>query len=441
MLAAVAARAGHGVFLRVDEDLVLRRGHGVDTERVGQLHEVEQHVGDLGGHGLLLFGLQGAALGLGHPLEVFEQFAGFDVEGTGEVLGGVELLPVAFGGEGGELVAEGGEGVGHGGTVRFFGLCVKGWRGLTVTHEVEARNVVLALCRYHARAVAFPDACKSQAQLFRCREPASPVVVQLLFRGSTVSLETARLRTSQPPQYGRMTETARPPEKSLRIGFAAVLSAVAAVLAAGSAALHFIGTIWHQNYLAHWDIDANLFPRSTEQTLLAGYYAVLERGVMFWLFIAERWPWMLLGACGLIALGFFIDWLTDRGVDVTAAWINRSSRKARLIAAVILAGLAIVSIVQLGVVVVVAAMLLPAGVAEAAAGRSAELAMKDHAKGCERSVRRCIEVRRADGASVKGYLLDSSPNDIAIYDVESGRGRTMSRQGVEIVSTRPLKSL
>ncbi|RCW66739.1 hypothetical protein [Pseudorhodoferax soli] len=237
-----------------------------------------------------------------------------------------------------------------------------------------------------------------------------------------------------------MTEATRPSEKSLRLSLAAVLSGLAAVLAAGSAALHFIGTIWHRNYLAHWDIDANLFPRSTDQTLLAGYYAVLERGVMLWLFIAEKWPWMLLGACGLIAICFFIDWITDRGVDVTAAWIDRSSRKARLTAAVIVAGLALFSIVQVCVVVVVAAMLLPAGIAEAAAGRSAEVAMRDHAKGCELSTRRCIEVRRADGVSVKGYLLDSSPNDIALYDVESGRGRTMSRQGVEIVSTRPLKS-
>ena len=38
---------------------------------------------------------------------MFEQLGGFNSEGSGQVLGRVELVPVAFGGEGAELVAEG----------------------------------------------------------------------------------------------------------------------------------------------------------------------------------------------------------------------------------------------------------------------------------------------------------------------------------------------
>ena len=46
-------------------------------------------------------------------MDWFERLTGFR-EGGGQVLGRVELVPVAVGGEGAELVAEGFE-VGHGG--------------------------------------------------------------------------------------------------------------------------------------------------------------------------------------------------------------------------------------------------------------------------------------------------------------------------------------
>ena len=46
-------------------------------------------------------------LSFGEPLKMFEQLGGFNSEGRGEVLGRVELVPVAFSGEGAGLLAEG----------------------------------------------------------------------------------------------------------------------------------------------------------------------------------------------------------------------------------------------------------------------------------------------------------------------------------------------
>nr|GEU28536.1 hypothetical protein [Tanacetum cinerariifolium] len=76
----------------------------VHARLVGQLHQVEQHVGqlvaDAGARGVIEFG-GGAG---GQPLEVFHQFGHLHRQRHGQVLGRVERLPVA---RAGELAGEG----------------------------------------------------------------------------------------------------------------------------------------------------------------------------------------------------------------------------------------------------------------------------------------------------------------------------------------------
>ena len=62
---------------------------------------------DHGAYFIDRFRRQLLALGFCEPLKMFEQFGRFNSEGGGQVLGRVELVPVAFSGEGAELVAEG----------------------------------------------------------------------------------------------------------------------------------------------------------------------------------------------------------------------------------------------------------------------------------------------------------------------------------------------
>ena len=88
-----------GVFFLVQFELGVDGLLHVDAEFVGQADEVDLDVGDFLFHLGHFFGWQGLALFFGQPLEVFDQFGGLDDEGHGEVLRGVELVPVAFGGE------------------------------------------------------------------------------------------------------------------------------------------------------------------------------------------------------------------------------------------------------------------------------------------------------------------------------------------------------
>ena len=71
-----------------------------------ELYQVQQHIGHFGTDRITLLRREVTALRLRHPLEVLEQFAGFDDECRSEVLRRMELLPVAFRRELSELPGE-----------------------------------------------------------------------------------------------------------------------------------------------------------------------------------------------------------------------------------------------------------------------------------------------------------------------------------------------
>ena len=110
---ATPPRLVHWIFLRIQQNLRVRSGDEIDAQLVADADQVEQHVGHFCAHFIERFRRQVLALSLGEPLKMFEQFGGFNSEGGGQVLGRVELIPVAFSGEDAELDAEGFE-VGHG---------------------------------------------------------------------------------------------------------------------------------------------------------------------------------------------------------------------------------------------------------------------------------------------------------------------------------------
>src|SRR5438067_1289630 len=78
--------------------LELRRdgGREVDAGDVGELDEVDRHVGDLFRYALPLFGHLAARLVGREPLEELEELGRLDADRGGEALRVVELLPVAL---------------------------------------------------------------------------------------------------------------------------------------------------------------------------------------------------------------------------------------------------------------------------------------------------------------------------------------------------------
>lgn len=237
------------------------------------------------------------------------------------------------------------------------------------------------------------------------------------------------------PMQPSPSDTPVPPAR-FRWTWASFLSLATALIAVGSATLHLVGSIWHRNYLSYWGVDAELFPQSTDQVMLTGFYALFDRLLLLFIALVKEWYLLLLGVALLFLLAMYIDALTDRAVDavVKVAHSGRPWRK-RVVQGLML-GLTFASFALLATFVLVAMMGIPAAAAEMSARKSAEANAEDFAKGCAASKRSCVEIQRAGQPPVQGYLLESSPTHLAIFDAGIRRSRTMSRDGVEVISAK-----
>lgn len=228
------------------------------------------------------------------------------------------------------------------------------------------------------------------------------------------------------------------PPASFRWSWASFLSLATALIAVGSATLHLVGSIWHRNYLSYWGVDAELFPQSTDQVMLTGFYALFDRLLLLLTALITEWYLVLVAVAFLVLFAMYIDAITDKAVDavVKVAHNGRPWRRRAVQGAMI--GLLFTSFVFLATVVLVALMGIPAAAAEMSAKKTAESTAADFAKGCTESKRSCIEIKRAGHAPILGYLLESSPAHLAVFDAGLRRSRTLSRDGVEIISAKKL---
>src|SRR5207249_10109771 len=94
-----------GIAVGVGGDLGRGGVEQVDVDQVGEADQVDEDVGHLLGQRLptLRTAQPGGDLLVAPPLDVLEKLADLDGQGDGEVLRGVEPLPVAIGGEAPQL--------------------------------------------------------------------------------------------------------------------------------------------------------------------------------------------------------------------------------------------------------------------------------------------------------------------------------------------------
>jgi hypothetical protein len=226
------------------------------------------------------------------------------------------------------------------------------------------------------------------------------------------------------------------PAARFRWSWASFLSLATALIAVGSATLHLVGSIWHRNYLSYWGVDPELFPQSTDQVMLTGFYALFDRLLLVLTALVAEWYLVLLAVAALVLFAMYIDAITDKAVDavVRVAHNGRPWRRRAVQGAMV--GLLFTSSVFLATVVLVALMSIPAAAAEMSAKKSADANAADFAKGCAASKRSCVEIKRSGQPPIHGYLLDSSPAHLAVFDAGIRRSRTLQRDGVEVISAK-----
>lgn len=85
-------------------------------------------------------------------------------------------------------------------------------------------------------------------------------------------------------------------------------------------------------------------------------------------------------------------------------------------------------------------MVTPMMLGERAGIAVAEANSVEYAKGCEKSKYQCVQLKQNEEIIAVGFVIDDSPEQIAIFDTELQRSRTIPRAGLEmIVSRRPLE--
>lgn len=236
------------------------------------------------------------------------------------------------------------------------------------------------------------------------------------------------------------TDEAPTPHGGLRWEWTGLLSFATALVAVGSATLHLVGSIWHRNYLAYWGIDSKLFPQSTDQVLLNGFYALFDRLVLLFWALGAEWHTVLLviGTVIVAVLASYVDVWADKAVETLAKMVKRGRLWRARVTIGLAVGLLITSFAIRATFVLVVSMGDPAAAAETAAKKSVDERAEDFARGCDHSTRRCAEIRRVGQEPIVRYLLETSPSQLAIFDVDTSRSRALFREGAEIISARPI---
>lgn len=216
------------------------------------------------------------------------------------------------------------------------------------------------------------------------------------------------------------------------VSWPTTLSLLTALFTVGAVALHLIGDLSHRQYLNYWGIDAGLFPKTTDWILINGYYGVVERFVAILIAMLHNLHW--LGVAALILGVYLFILLSPTGAS--PAWLMRQSEWQRRLIRQLLITALFVSLAPFALFLVTAIMVVPAALGETAGKAAAEKEALEYRKGCQTSKMSCVELKKEGQTIVTGFVLDTSPSHIAIFDAQLQRGRVLSRDNLEVMSSR-----
>lgn len=225
------------------------------------------------------------------------------------------------------------------------------------------------------------------------------------------------------------------PLKTIRVNWAATLSALTALVAVGAVILHVIGAASHRSYLRFWGIDSSLFPQSADVVLLEGYYGVVDQSLVALLKIFAG-PGLLVAA--LAAALFFFLFTSPMQINGgrVMAWLSKRPAWTQRLARWILGCLVAAAYIPVVLYVFIMAVAGPDSLGSASGEAHAEREARDFMLGCEKAKQPCIELKKGGQSLGTGFVLVDSPSHIAIFDAQSQRARVVPRDSLEMVSGR-----
>jgi hypothetical protein len=226
--------------------------------------------------------------------------------------------------------------------------------------------------------------------------------------------------------------------RSKALNWSKLLSAATVLVAACTVVLHVIGATRHQNYLSFWGINHGLFPKTTDWTLINGYYGVFDRFVAILSATLSNLHWLAIAS---IILGIYVFLLLTPigGPAKKPAWLDRLSPGwKRLLRQVALTAICVLAS-PFVLVLVTAFLAVPAAFGEIAGKSAAEREVAEYKKGCELARTPCVELSKDGSIIATGFVLDINPSHIAIFDEQLQRARVLPMENVAITSKKSIK--
>jgi hypothetical protein len=215
-----------------------------------------------------------------------------------------------------------------------------------------------------------------------------------------------------------------------------IVATLTAMVAVGTVLLHAVGAIAHSRYLWFWGVDPNQFPKTTDWTLIFGYYAIFDRAFAALSGVVGGLLWFLgaaLLAAAYVTLLLSVGSGESEGIKRV---LNALPERFRSAARRFVLSFLVLCLLPIALAVITALMGVPGALGESAGKAFSERKLVDFRKGCAQSSAPCVELRRDGSALVTGYLLDSSDSHVAILDAANKQARTIPLAGVELVVQR-----
>lgn len=220
---------------------------------------------------------------------------------------------------------------------------------------------------------------------------------------------------------------------------------VGAVLTVGC---YFIGATYYAHLLGLFHLDSQLFPLDTARYFVMGAMALFHFCANFFEFLNEHPGQSLLGGLGLIVYIAVLAWISS-GSSKDSDESGSKNRVALFIAEKLAArhglrramryvllsaaGLYLVLFSLLGVMVVIG---LPAIIGEVAATVEFRDTVSAYKPGCDSAKRpRCFRLEQDGKPSVEGFVVASSPDQIALYN--NGTISVLPLKGNRLISVSP----
>lgn len=208
----------------------------------------------------------------------------------------------------------------------------------------------------------------------------------------------------------------------------------------GGLALHVAGSRYHEARIAAWGLDADLFPKPVEWVLMTGYHVILNTIAAGYLYLKTYWWKLALWGLCLAIASFVMVMLAlhnkeDAPKRALFAWLKRLTRWLLALGLTTSYVSVVCLFILFAPLLLVGVLYLPSQFGKEAGDKVANAQLTQYSEGCETGVlkHRCI-VFKGDGLpELKGFLVESSDSQLAVYLPGQKLVQVLKREGVELL--------